>query len=53
VLINKDIRCKDDEFTHLYTLIVQNDNTYEVKIDNSQVGSGSLRKIGTSCPSKR
>nr|5LK5_A Chain A, Calreticulin,Calreticulin [Homo sapiens]5LK5_B Chain B, Calreticulin,Calreticulin [Homo sapiens]5LK5_C Chain C, Calreticulin,Calreticulin [Homo sapiens]5LK5_D Chain D, Calreticulin,Calreticulin [Homo sapiens]5LK5_E Chain E, Calreticulin,Calreticulin [Homo sapiens]5LK5_F Chain F, Calreticulin,Calreticulin [Homo sapiens]5LK5_G Chain G, Calreticulin,Calreticulin [Homo sapiens]5LK5_H Chain H, Calreticulin,Calreticulin [Homo sapiens]5LK5_I Chain I, Calreticulin,Calreticulin [Homo sap len=42
VLINKDIRCKDDEFTHLYTLIVRPDNTYEVKIDNSQVESGSL-----------
>ena len=42
VLINKDIRCKDDEFTHLYTLIVRPDDTYEVKIDNSQVESGSL-----------
>ncbi|ELK31072.1 Calreticulin [Myotis davidii] len=31
VLINKDIRCKDDELTHLYTLIVGPGNTY---IDN-------------------
>ncbi|KAK1801214.1 hypothetical protein P4O66_022894 [Electrophorus voltai] len=41
-LINKDIRCKDDEYTHLYTLIVNPDNTYEVKIDNKKVESGSL-----------
>lgn len=27
VLINKDICCKDDEFTHWYTLIVQPNNT--------------------------
>lgn len=29
-LINKDIRCKDDVYSHLYTLIVKPDNTYEV-----------------------
>ncbi|XP_060605202.1 calreticulin-like [Ruditapes philippinarum] len=42
LLIKKDIRCKDDVFTHLYTLIVRSDNTYEVKIDNSKVESGKL-----------
>lgn len=30
LLINKDIRCKDDIYTHLYTLIVKPDNTYQV-----------------------
>lgn len=30
-LIKKDIRCKDDVYTHLYTLIVNPDNTYEVR----------------------
>lgn len=30
LLINKDIRCKDDIYTHLYTLIVKPDNTYKV-----------------------
>uniref|UniRef100_A0A8B9NQ29 Calreticulin n=1 Tax=Accipiter nisus TaxID=211598 RepID=A0A8B9NQ29_9AVES len=44
VLINKDIRCKDDEFTHLYTLVVRPDNTYEVKIDNGRVESGTLEE---------
>ncbi|EDV93893.1 calreticulin [Drosophila grimshawi] len=41
-LINKDIRCKDDVFTHFYTLIVKPDNTYEVLIDNEKVESGNL-----------
>lgn len=33
---------QDDEFTHLYTFILRSDNTYEVKIDNKKVESGSL-----------
>nr|AAC37307.1 calreticulin [Bos taurus] len=53
VLINKDIRCKDDEFTHLYTLIVRPNNTYEVKIDNSQVESGSLEDDWDFLPPKK
>uniref|UniRef100_A0A8C0G999 Calreticulin n=3 Tax=Chelonoidis abingdonii TaxID=106734 RepID=A0A8C0G999_CHEAB len=53
VLINKDIRCKDDEFTHLYTLIVRPDNTYEVKIDNNKVESGSLEEDWDFLPPKK
>lgn len=41
-LINKEIRCKDDVYTHFYTLIVRPDNTYEVLIDNEKVESGNL-----------
>jgi len=41
-LINKDIRCKDDVYTHIYTLILQPDQTYEVLIDGESVQSGSL-----------
>merc|ERR1712142_1424464 len=41
-LINKDIRCKDDELTHLYTLILKSDNTYEVRIDGKKEESGDL-----------
>ena len=33
---------QDDVYTHLYTLIVRADNTYEVKIDNKKVESGEL-----------
>ncbi|XP_039572768.1 calreticulin-like [Passer montanus] len=53
VLINKDIRCKDDEFTHLYTLVVRPDNTYEVKIDNARVESGSLEEDWDFLPPKK
>jgi len=51
-LVNKEIRCKDDEFTHLYTLIVKPDNTYEVKIDNAKVESGSLETDWDILPAK-
>ena len=44
LLIKKDIKCKDDEFTHLYTLILNSDNTYEVRIDGEKVESGKLEE---------
>ncbi|XP_050766746.1 calreticulin-3 [Gymnogyps californianus] len=40
--IKKQIRCKVDGYTHLYTLIIRPDQTYEVKIDNKMVASGNL-----------
>jgi len=43
-LVKKEIKCENDEFTHLYTLILHPDNTYEVKIDGSQVSKGSLKE---------
>lgn len=51
-MINKEIRCKDDVFTHFYTLIVNPDNTYEVLIDNEKVESGSLEEDWDFLPSK-
>ncbi|CAB3243848.1 unnamed protein product [Arctia plantaginis] len=39
-LIKKDIHCEDDVYTHLYTLVVKLDNSYEVLIDNEKVESG-------------
>lgn len=53
LLINKDIRCKDDVYTHLYTLIVNPDNTYEVLIDNEKVESGSLEADWNFLPPKK
>lgn len=38
---------------HLYTLIVRPDNTYEVKIDNSQVESGLGGRLGFLAPPRR
>ena len=42
LLTKKEVRCKDDVYTHLYTLVVQPDGKYEVLIDNEKVESGSL-----------
>jgi len=52
-LINKDIRCKDDVFTHFYTLIVNPDNTYEVRIDDVKVESGNLEDDWDFLPPKK
>ncbi|XP_041358228.1 calreticulin-like [Gigantopelta aegis] len=53
LLTKKDIRCKDDVFTHLYTLIVKPDNTYIVKIDNEKVESGDLEADWDFLPAKK
>jgi len=52
LLINKDIRCKDDVDTHIYTLIVKPDNTYSVLIDNKEAQSGSLEEHWDFLPPK-
>ncbi|XP_042526550.1 calreticulin-3 isoform X2 [Dipodomys spectabilis] len=38
----KHIRCKVDAFTHLYTLVLRPDLTYEVRIDGQAIESGSV-----------
>lgn len=44
---------QDDELTHLYTLIVNPDQTYEVKIDNEKVESGSIENDWDMLPPKK
>lgn len=39
----KQILYTDDIFTHLYTLIINSDNTYEIRIDNKDVAKGKLK----------
>ena len=41
-LTKKEIDAPKDEFTHLYTLRVNTDNTYVVSVDNAKVHEGSL-----------
>nr|ABR68546.1 calreticulin [Pinctada fucata] len=53
LLVKKEIRCKDDVFTHLYTLIVNSDNTYEVRIDNEKAESGNLEEDWDFLPPKK
>jgi hypothetical protein len=40
--IKKHIRCESNKLTHFYTLIVNPDDSYEVRIDNSKKESGKL-----------
>jgi calreticulin len=41
-LKKSDIRTESDELTHLYTLILKPDQTFDVQIDQKSVSSGSL-----------
>jgi calreticulin len=41
-LIKKEISAESDALTHVYTLIVKPDQTYEVRIDGNKKESGSL-----------
>jgi len=52
-LIKKDIKCKDDELTHIYTLVVTPDNKYKVLIDNEEAASGSLEEDWDFLPPKK
>jgi len=53
LLINKDIRCKDDEFTHVYRLHLKPDNTYKVLIDGEVVEKGELEADWDFLPAKK
>jgi len=52
-LIKKNIRCKDDEYTHVYTLILNPDNSYVVKIDNKEEEKGTLEEDWEILPAKK
>lgn len=41
-LVKKDIKCETDGLTHVYTLRLMPNNTYEVYIDKAKVDGGSL-----------
>ena len=42
LLVKKEIRCESDQLSHLYTLVVRPNNTFEVFIDNESVREGKL-----------
>jgi len=44
LLIKKEVSCETDQLSHVYTLIVHPDNTYEVRIDGNKKQSGSLKE---------
>jgi len=51
-LIKKNIACETDQLTHVYTLIVRPDQTYEVRIDGDKKESGSLLEDWDFLPAK-
>lgn len=44
---------QDDELTNMYTLILNADQTYEVRINNEKVESGSLEDDWNLLPQKK
>jgi len=44
LLTKKTIPCETDALTHVYTLILKADNTYEVRIDGEKKEGGSLEE---------
>jgi calreticulin len=53
LLIKKEIRAESDRLTHVYTLIVHSDNTYEVRVDGTKRESGSLDADWDFLPAKK
>jgi len=51
-LIKKDVRTENDDFTHVYTLILHPDNTYQVNIDGKEASKGSLKEEWDMLPPK-
>jgi len=52
-LINKNVPCETDQYTHVYTLVVHPDNTYEIEIDGQKKQSGSLKDDWDMLPAKK
>ena len=44
LLTKKTITCETDQLTHVYTLIVNPDKTYQVLIDNEEKAAGTLEE---------
>jgi len=42
LLIKKTVNCETDELSHVYTLIVHSDDTYEIRVDGTKKESGSM-----------
>jgi len=44
LLVKKEVTCETDQLTHVYTLVVKSDNTYEILIDGESKQTGSLEE---------
>ncbi|KAG2496156.1 hypothetical protein HYH03_005758 [Edaphochlamys debaryana] len=52
-LIKKDLKAESDQLTHVYTLVIKPDNTYQVYIDLKEIASGSLFEDWDMLPPKQ
>jgi len=52
LLTTKNLPCETDQLTHVYTLIVHPDNTYEARIDGVKKESGKLEEDWEFLPPK-
>jgi len=52
-LLKKNVPAESDTFTHLYTMILHPDNTYEIQIDQKEVAKGNLKDDWDLLPSKQ
>jgi len=43
LLKKEEVACSDDEFTHSYLLVVNNDDTYEIFVDGKSEAKGNLK----------
>lgn len=53
LLWKKNLACKTDKLTHIYTAIINPDNTYSVLVDGDEVESGSLYEDWDFLPPKK
>eukprot|EP00479_Gromia_sphaerica_P012074 TRINITY_DN6210_c0_g1_i1.p3 TRINITY_DN6210_c0_g1~~TRINITY_DN6210_c0_g1_i1.p3 ORF type:complete len:78 (+),score=24.50 TRINITY_DN6210_c0_g1_i1:342-575(+) len=42
LLLEREVRAESDQLTHVYTLIVHEDSTYEIRVDGESKQYGSL-----------
>jgi calreticulin len=52
-LINQDIPAESDEFTHVYTGVLNADNTFKVYVDGSEKKSGAIADFWNILPPKK
>jgi len=45
LLINKDVRATNDQYTHQYVFILKPDNTFEIKVDGESKKSGDVKEF--------
>jgi len=51
-LIKEEVPCESDEFTHIYTGVLNPDNTYKIYIDGEEKKSGSITEHWNILPPK-